>query len=327
MGQKKNGGVTDNDLRLQPDEPSLLFAIQELIRTGGVDFDKWFDEFKTGFYPRSGIATNFKQEEWKKPKFIDITPNNSQSGCRTIEYWRDRDIQEKSVILSGTESDLIRHIVHLEYEGGGLGSNETYSGKNSKPPLAGFPAINLIFRQPHEDMKAIEKFPAKGTKLIRCVGYTDSYDLAAKESSLKIVDHSAVKGWAKKIQNIFAPSQDNLFLWKKGQYSLSYSGMVARLQGLEGYAYVRNEQDGIALFAAMLKVFDKKPDPLGFNFSGSTSARVKYAPKNKETIILNKKNKLPDKRPVVDVRFERAVLILPSGQETTLVYRNTVLYK
>jgi hypothetical protein len=36
-------------LTLSDDEPSLLFAINELLLNGGIDFDEWWKEYSKGF--------------------------------------------------------------------------------------------------------------------------------------------------------------------------------------------------------------------------------------------------------------------------------------
>jgi hypothetical protein len=320
MAQRRSGEIKINDLQLQSDEPSLLFAIRELIRTGGTDFEKWFDEFKVGFYPRSTIATNFKSDEWKKPKFIDITPKGSESGCRTIEYWRDRDVQERSILLSGTDADLIRHIIQLDYEGGGSAGDESVSGKNSKPPLAGFPALRLTFVQPSEKLEKGQDYPVIGTKLIRCIGYTDDERIAGMGLAERITP-SDVKRWATAIQKTFYK-----YTWAKGQGCLSYSGLSARLQGLEGYAYCKNKTDGIKLFTSLLSVLGRKPDPLCFFWSESDKPKEKYKQEN-SAVVLGKKIKPKARRPIADVVFDNAVLILPSGGIIPLVKRGVVVFK
>ncbi len=299
-------------------EPTLLFAIKELLG-GSIDFDEWWDEWKKGFYPRQQTTTNYKQVDWKIPKFTDIAPN-SKSGCRTIEYWRDRDAQESSVILSGTPSDLVRHIIQLEYEGG-AGGTSSISGKNSKPPLAGFPAIKLIFVQPLDQFSKNQTAPVMGTKIIRCVGYTES-DRVAQFGSAEKIKPSDVKKWSTAIAKIF-----NNYKWSKGRGCLSYSGLSARLQGLEGYAYSKTRADGIALFTAMLKIFDRKPDDLCFFWSENNKPEEKYKVVQAETVVLGTKQKLAALRPIADVTFDSAWLVLPSKVTIPMVKRGVVVYK
>ncbi|MEG4641310.1 hypothetical protein, partial [Microcoleus sp. Aus8_D4] len=74
-------------LKLTDKEPSLLFALRELIRTDGINFEEWWDEFKLGFAEaKRDKKSNFKPGLWTKPKYSNLTPINSKSGAITIEY-------------------------------------------------------------------------------------------------------------------------------------------------------------------------------------------------------------------------------------------------
>lgn len=293
-------------LILDKDEPSLLFAINELISTGGINFDEWWDEFSKP--PTDPI----EKKLWIKPKFIDVTPKGKSDIGKWIKYYPDKDDENTFYKLSGTPKDLIHHIIAIGYEQNG--SVGGISGKNSKPPLEGFPLIELWFYSP--DRK-------KGVKWIRCAGYTDDPKVAAFKLA-KLVTPADIKEWANKIKVIFG---DTKYVWKKGKECLSYSGQIARLQGLQGHAYVQNKQDGINLFTAMLKIFDAVPDKDGFNRSESTSA-TKYAKPTQEIIVAKNKVIPDEKRPIVNCEFDHAVLILPLlNKPIPLVKRDVILYK
>jgi hypothetical protein len=297
---------TAKRLTLDADEPSLLFAINELIAAGGIDFDEWWDEF-------SKPPTNkIDLQGWSKPKFIDITPKSKSNIGRWIKYYPDKDDENTFYKLSGTDRDLVHHITAIGYQQGG--SVESVPGKNSKPPLKGFPLIEIHFISP--DRKT-------GVKWIRCAGYTDDKNIAATKLA-KLVTPADIKMWANKIKTIFG---DTGYIWKKGKECLSYSGQIARLQGLEGYAYVRTKQDGVDLFTAMLKIFDAVPDKDGFNRSETTST-TKYAKQSKEIIVAGQKVITNERRPIVDCEFDYAVLRLPLlNKPIPLVKRNVILYK
>ena len=299
---------TTKRLTLDADEPSLLFAINELLATGGIDFDEWWDEFSKPPVSKSGKEI----EIWTKPKFTDITPKNKSNIGRWIKYYPDKEDEAISYKLFGTDRDLVHHITAIGYQQSG--NTENVSGKNSKPPLKGFPLIELHFVSP--DKKA-------GVKWIRCAGYTDDDKIASLKLA-KLVTPADIKMWANKIKTIFGDSQ---YVWRKGKECLSYSGQIARLQGLEGYAYVRNKQDGIDLFTALLKIFDAVPDKDGFNRSESTST-TKYIKQTKEITVVGQKVTPDERRPLADCEFVRAVLKLPLlNKPIPLVKRNVILYK
>jgi len=293
-------------LTLDADEPSLLFAINELIAAGGINFDEWWNEFS------KPPINQIDREGWTKPKFVNITPKGKSSIGKWIKYYPDKDDENTFYTLSGTDRDLVHHITAIGYQQGGSEGNE--SGKNSKPPLEGLPLIKLYFVSPDKTV---------GVKRIRCAGYTDDPKVATFKLA-KLVTPADVKMWANKIKTIFG---DTGYTWKKGKECLSYSGLIARLQGLEGYAFVRNKQDGIDLFTAMLKIFDATPDKDGFNRSESTST-IKYAKQTKEITVAGEKVTLSERRPLADCEFDRAILKLPLLKKPIpLVKRNVILYK
>jgi hypothetical protein len=128
---------------------------------------------------------------------------------------------------------LIEHIIQIEYEGGGAGT-ESLTGKNSKPLLKGWPAIMLKFIEPNDRRRrkpnGAPRSPATGEKTIRCVGYSDDSALVERRLA-ELVKEADVRRWANKIKEEFASP---LYRWEKGRGCLSYSGQIARMQGLEG---------------------------------------------------------------------------------------------
>jgi hypothetical protein len=293
-------------LTLDTDEPSLLFAINDLLSTGGIDFDEWWDEFS------KPPVNQVDKEGWTKPKFINTTPKSKSGIGRWIKYFPNKDDESIFYNLSGTDRDLVHHINAIGYQQSG--SAENVPGKNSKPQLKGFPLLELYFVSPEKK---------EGVKWIRCVGFTDDEKIASTKLA-KLVTSADIRAWANKIKTIFG---DTKYVWKKGKECLSYSGQIARLQGVEGYAYVRSKQDGVDLFTAMLKIFDAVPDKDGFNRSETTST-TKYTKQTKEITVAGQKVTPGERRPIVDCEFDRAVLILPFlNKPIPLVKRNVILYK
>jgi len=317
MAQQKLKNLSGKELKLDNDEPSLLFAIQHLIANEGIDFDEWFTEWQALKQGRNTVLTSKQVKlEPVKPKFYDITPKDSKSRTKIIWYMPTGE-ESSGIALSGGSGALVEHIVQLEYEGGGNASS--ISGKNSKPPLAGLPAIKLVFMQDYRDVKAGD-VAVKGEKLIRLVGYTADERIASMGLAEKL-NKADVKKFAAQIVKVFFN-----YRWNKGQGTLSYSGLIARYQGLEGYAYSKTKTDGKELFTTMLKVFDKKPDELGFNWSESTSPAKKFSKVQPDEVVLGEKVKVPTKRPIATVIFDRAELILDK-ERYALVRQETVLYK
>ncbi|MCC3422233.1 MAG: hypothetical protein JGK24_32860 [Microcoleus sp. PH2017_29_MFU_D_A] len=311
---KKQPAPKPENLKLTNEEPSLLLAIQELIRTGGVDWDEWWNEWEDGIPGRNESISNYKIVDWRKqgekPRYIELTLGDSKSGIRHIEYFKNKKDKKNSIILSGTTLQLIQHIVQLEYAGGST-ANESLSAKNSKPPLKGFPAIELYFQQRNSqlDKKPDGSFypPAEGTKIIRCVGFTDDTVIAAKGLA-EMIKTSDIRRWANAIAVEFGSP---LYEWNKGVACVSYSGQIARLQGLEGYAYCNTLGEGVELFTKMLKIFKQIPDELGFNISKNSKPNLKFPGDAPKTLLLGEQWEKPRNRPVATVVFDRATLRLP----------------
>ena len=314
---KKPKSVTSTELLLPPEEPSLLFAQRELIRTNGINFEQWWDEFKLGFiYGKRAKDTNFEVALWTKPKYTDITSAISTSGAMTIEYWPDKDESEDSYLLSGTVSDIIGGIMSIMRQKNARAQG--LSGKGSKPLLKGFPCIKLFFKA--ED-------GTEGVKQIRCTKFTENAKIAVVHKHIELLKEANITHWATKIKSIFG---DTGYVWQKGISCLSYSGMVARLQGLEGYAYVQSETDGIALFTAMLQIFDQKPDKDGFNFSEKSNP-VQFTPKStnvaesENKLVLGKNLAIVNRRPRANCKFVSATLYLDSLKKPIPIVRGNMV--
>jgi hypothetical protein len=313
----KKPTVTSAELLLPLEEPSLLFAQRELIRTNGINFEQWWDEFKLGFVNgKRDKNTNYKTSLWTKPKYTNVTPSTSTSGAMTIEYWPDKEQIENSYLLSGTVATIINSIMSIMREKA-LVDNGT-SGKGSKPILRGYPCIKLFF-------KGDDKI--EGIKQIRCVGFTENAKIAAANKNIELLKGADISRWAGKIKSIFG---DTGYVWQKGISCLSYSGMIARLQGIEGYAYVKNEADGIALFTAMLNIFEQKPDKDGFNFSQKTNpsqfSKSKSNSASGETkLVLGKPLPVENRRPVGNCKFVGAFLYLDSLKKPIPIVRGNVV--
>lgn len=295
--KKPQSKITSQDLTLPPEEPSLLFAQRELILTSGIDFDAWWNDFKVGFVNgKRDKNTNFKTKDWVKPKIVDITPTTSTSMAKTYEYWPDKDKPEKSYLLSGTHSDVINSIMAIMREK--VASENSISGKGSKPLLRGYPCIKLLF---------LSDDGVKGVKQIRCVGFTENPKIAAANKKIELLTKNDVGKWSTRIKTIFG---DKEYVWRKGVECLSYSGMIARLQGLEGYAYVKTESDGVELFKALLDIFGNKPDTDGFNYSGKTNESQFKRDDSEKVTILGETLQTPNRRPIADCKFVSASLFL-----------------
>ena len=231
-----------------PAELRQMMQIVQATRfvTGArVNFKTWFELWEKGFpkFTENRSDSNFLlsgEKQWNRIKNPETRPRyrewtNSQQradlGFRVIEYWRDRSAEGSSVLLSGTDLQLIQHVIQLEYEGGGSASQ---SQPKNWPPMMGQPEIKLYFRG---------ELRAEAETSFRIMNKTDD-----PKVPLPLIDKSDLQAYARKIKEQFATP--NLFVWEKGREILSYKN---RWQGFDGQWWLcRNETAGKLL---LTKIF------------------------------------------------------------------------
>jgi len=306
-----------------------------------INFEAWFDLWEKGFpeFTENRSDSNFLlsgEKQWERIKNPEFRPRyrewtNSQRradvGFRVIEYWRNRSIEADSIILSGTDLQLINHIIQIEYESSGSGAN-SLGGKNSKPLLKGWPAIVLTFYEPNDSRRrkptGEPRSRVEGEKTIRCCGYSDDVELVERGLA-EIISNGDIRRWASKIRDEFALPE--LYRWQKGRECLSYSGQIARLQGLEGYALVQTARQGKEIFEKLLKIFNFTPDPAGFKYSANEAPEMAF-PRNPPNFqLLGKEWEAETHRPNATVVFDNATLYLPKIRSPILLVKgNKVVY-
>jgi hypothetical protein len=317
---------------------SLFLALYDLANQEKIDFKEWWEQWENGFpllsqrtesnYQLGGLTPWRKAES--RPRYREWLPavmTGSKLNYRTIEYWRDRSNEAESVVFSGTDSQIVNQIIQFEWQNV---SNETtnISGKNSKPLLKGWPALILTFLEPNE---SIRRKPtgephsrARGKKTIRCSGYSDEIELVQRGLA-KLIGKGDIRRWATKIRDEFALPDS--YRWQKGRECLSYSGQIARLQGVESYAFVRTAQQGKDLFEKLLKIFDYTPDPTGFKYSANEAPELAFPANPPDFELLGKQWDAEAERPNATVVFDNAYLFLPKLRSPIpLVKGRTILY-
>ena len=113
-----------------PAELRQMMQVVQAVRfvTGArVNFGAWFEQWEKGFPEfNQNRGENFAlsgDNQWERiknpesrPRFREWTTSQQRSdlGYRVIEYWRDRNVETESIILSGTDLQLIQHIIQYE---------------------------------------------------------------------------------------------------------------------------------------------------------------------------------------------------------------------
>lgn len=300
---------------------SLFLALYDLASQENIDFKEWWEQWENGFpilseriesnYQLAGLTPWRKAES--RPRYREWLPAAEKKlRYKVIEYWRDRSIEAESVIFSGTDSQLVNQIVQFEWLNISSSAAAGLSGKNSKPLLKGWPAIVLTFLEPNESIRrkptGEPRSRVTGEKTIRCSGYSDDLELVQRGLA-KLISQNDIRRWATKIRDEFA--SPDLYRWQKGWECLSYSGQIARLQGVESYALVRTAQQGKDLFAKLLKIFDFTPDPAGFKYSANEAPELAFPANPPSLEILGKQWEAETERPIATVVFDNACLFLP----------------
>jgi hypothetical protein len=301
---------------------SLFLALYDLANRERIDFDQWWEQWENGFPLLSQrMESNYQLTggtPWRKaesrPRYREWLPSGAttikENNYRTIEYWRDRSNEGESVVFSGTNSQLINQIIQFEWQTSANSAN--LSGKNSKPLLKGWPAIVLTFLEPNETIRrkitGEPRSRVTGEKTIRCSGYSDDLELVQRGLA-KLIGKGDIRRWATKIRDEFA--SPDLYRWQKGRECLSYSGQIARLQGVESYALVRQAQQGKDLFEKLLKIFDFTPDPAGFKYSANQAPELAFPTHPPNFQLLGKEWEAESERPNATVVFDNAALFLP----------------
>lgn len=311
---------------------SLFLALYDLLERERIDFEEWWDQWEMGFpffsnlrstetsnYLLAGISpwrsaeSRPRYREWTTPE------QREQYGYRTIEYWPDRSVESSSHVLSGTDSDLVRHIVAIGYEGGGATSSMEKGKGGSLPYLKGQPLIVLSFTQDPSkvgiNQKGNLKKPLRAEISLRIMDKTDN-----PRSPLDRITKADIEKYTNRIVTHF-----NNYDWEKGKDVISYRN---RHQGLETWYLVRSKIQGIDLITRSLAVLGHTIDLTCVKYSTTEQPEIAYPDNPGQMQLLGETITLPVERPVVEVRFQNAELRLFTANRTIpLVRLGVPVYK
>ena len=207
-----------------PSELRIMMQIVQATRfiTGGrINFEQWFEQWEKGFPEcnQNRSDSNFLltgEKQWERiknpksrPRYKELTKSQQRAdwGYRVIEYWRDRTAEADSVILSGTDLQLIQHIIQIEYEGGG---SQGFKAKSHQISVKGQPIIRLYFEQNKTEIeKRADGVPypqLTGDITFRIMDKTDD-----PKSNLAKISSADLKGYAKRLEEQFGGK--NPFFW------------------------------------------------------------------------------------------------------------------
>lgn len=293
------------------------------LRLGfGATFEEWFEQWEKG-YPslinRAGndlsLKTNFPirstndRSGWRenvesRPKYLEWKHPKENRKFRTIEYFPEgRANPGKSIVLSGSDAQIIQGILNYTWgtsnfsiEGG-----EVFEG-GWHHSRTGQPEVLLTFWEDKQDVaEGYDK--VRGTIRFRIMDKTDDPD-----SSMEKLTWNDIRQLQQKIYQIFVtPNDGEGFIWKKGKEKVTY---YDRNAGHDLRILSRNETEGYKVIDAVLAVQNqqRKLDCQKVNLSPNPEVAYPTIPPIKN--VLGKPQRLPRLRPVADVRFTRASLLL-----------------
>ena len=306
-----------------PAELRQMMQIVQATRfvTGArINFEAWFELWENGFpdFTENRSDSNFLlsgDKQWERIKKPESRPRyrewtNSQqradAGFRVIEYWRDRSIEGNSVLLTGTDLQLIQHIIQLEYEGGGSQQQESVGSDIIR--YSGIPEIKLFFRGRDASLPAKDQVVV-GQKSFRFMGYTDNPEMAEKRADLELITQADINRIGAKIRSVFRTTPP--YIWKKGKKQVAYHDWS---RGYNLNVYSSSHAEAERLIAAILSVRDLQIDETFIKY-GEAKNPTKAYPPSREIQVLGEKHKTPERLPNVDVEFQYAQIYLPTVKQ------------
>ena len=334
-------------------QTSMIKAIHDMLgkRLGYlVSLEEFFAQWEEGFkaYPvREGkLKTNYPLEPvkegettnipaWRgdkdtRPFFIEWKnkPNNAKAKSpefkkiRVIEYWRDRSKTKESVLLTGSDSEIIRHILQMEYEGGGTAGGDSKNIRENESILIGQPMVTFYFREfePKESRRPIE-----AEYSCRLMGFTDNPNEVTPR--IELLTPANLKVLAEKIKTVFWPSGDiaSRFAYEKGKKSCSYRDIK---NGYKLWILVKNEADGEKIVKKLLEVQNVIFNENKLVFSSVKNPVVAFPETDVKIQTLGKERNVRTARPEATMRFWKASIKLSLWpQKITLINYDGTLFQ
>lgn len=305
--------------------------LREIIKSavGDINFEKWFEEWEKGFpnfvsrfhASNSQIVSNYPLadyvgpdgaliEAWRKdissrPTYIKWKEAMvSDKKYLIIEYFPNKS-EKKSILLSGTEGQIIEHIIKYHYSGGS-GIDGEYEEKvpTEITTLSNRPYLKLYFSQPIDEVAAGKRAP----RMEITINIMDKTDLS--------IDKSDLVALATRITEQFNPG-GKPYKHKKGKNYYTYHDWA---NGYQLQLLANTESEARALLLKVLALKQHQLNEKYWKESRAVNPTIAY-PNTEETVtLMGKTYKKPLRRPTVNVEFRWARLSLPSiGKHFILV--------
>lgn len=310
-----------------PAELRQMMQIVQATRfvTGArVNFEAWFELWEKGFpdFTNDRSDSNFLlsgDKQWERikkpesrPRFREWTNSQQRAdkGFRVIEYWRDRSDESNSVILSGTDLQLIQHCIQLEYEGGGTTATDSVSSDIIR--YSGIPEITLIFKGVDKTLGTKNNI-VTGEKSFRFMGYTDNPNMAIKREDLKLISQADISRIGARIRSTFKTTPP--YTWAKGKDQVIYHDWM---RGYNLNVYALNHAEGERLIRSILALRDLEIDETFLKYSEAKNTIKAYPPAS-EIQVMGQTQKIPERLPKSNVIFSSAKIHLPTLKQTLII--------
>lgn len=282
-----------------------------------IKFETWFDKWENGFsaaienrelgnYALSGENV-WRGNAANRPRFRQW---EIDQGVITGEYWKDRSIEDDSIILSGTPTDLINQIIQYEYQGSAQSQEEPISSDVIR--YSGIPEISLYFRGYNENSPTKNRM-VKGLKTFRLIGYTDDPAVAETREDLKLIDQGDINQIGTKIKSIFGTTPP--YIWSKGKKQVVYHDWR---RGFNLDVYCSNHTEGERLVIAILNIRDLQIDETFLKYNEAKNPTKAYPP-SRQIQILGQTHNTSERLPNTDVTFQYAKIYLPTLKKSKVI--------
>jgi hypothetical protein len=288
-----------DDIKKQVEQTVATFEL--LGNRSSTNFEQWFNKWELGFpaavenrtlgnYQLSGDniwrGDASKRSRWRQWE--------TENGIITGEYWRDRSIENKSVVLSGTSEMLISYIVELEYKKNEIQKEKDteYTG-GGEVKRKGKPRLYIFFTEDEADIEP-------------------GYDPIEGKISMRLMDKSAVSisrtnmsQYKNKIESVFGTQGGKI--WRRGKDMAIYCDWE---KGYQLQLLVRNRSDGESLIKDFLAIQNVEFQRKKYFYNENQDPIAAYPIDPGEITILGKKIKKQRERPIAEVRFQSAWISL-----------------
>lgn len=291
------------------------YQAMRFVTGNRINFELWFEQWEKGFpeFTQNRSDSNYPltgEKQWNRVKNLETRPRykewttpqqRADFGYRVVEIWLDRSIPGSSVLLTGTDLQLIQHCIQLEYEGGG---SQQQSVSSDVIRYSGIPEITLYFKG-WDGQKIIT-----GEKSFRYMGYTDNPKMVQEATRLELIRESDIERMGTKIKAVFGTQPP--YKWSKGKKQVVYHDW---LRGYNLNVFASTHAEGDRMIQNILSLRDLQVDEAFVKYSEAKNP-VKAYPPSHDIEVLGEKLKTPERLPVADVTFERATIYLSTLKKT-----------